>query len=164
VFEVGFSELVLIAIVALIVLGPERLPKAARMAGTFMRKARNSFESLKQEVERELEADELKKRFAEIQAMPAAIADSLNQPLQDAQEAMQNSIGDIANATANLVPNLSEQANSQSSDVELDARPALGASEQVLQTELGLSEPTPEAKTKISGAPAEHDNDSWKPL
>jgi Tat protein translocase TatB subunit len=50
-FEVGFSELLVIAVVALLVLGPERLPRAARMAGSFMRKARNSFEGLKAEVE-----------------------------------------------------------------------------------------------------------------
>lgn len=82
-FEVGFSELIVIAVVALIVLGPERLPKAARMAGTFMRKARQSFEGLKNEVERELAADELRKRLAEIQAAPAALAESIMQPLQD---------------------------------------------------------------------------------
>ena len=39
-FDVGFSELVLIALVALVVLGPERLPKAARLAGLWVRRAR----------------------------------------------------------------------------------------------------------------------------
>jgi sec-independent protein translocase protein TatB len=86
VFEVGFSELLVIAIVALVVLGPERLPKAARMAGTFMRKARQSFEGLKNEVERELAADELRKRLAEIQAAPAALAESIMQPLQETSD------------------------------------------------------------------------------
>lgn len=85
-FEVGFSELLVIAIVALVVLGPERLPKAARMAGTFMRKARQSFEGLKNEVERELAADELRKRLAEIQAAPAALAESIMQPLQETSD------------------------------------------------------------------------------
>ena len=85
-FEVGFSELLVIAIVALVVLGPERLPKAARMAGTFMRKARQSFEGLKNEVERELAADELRKRLAEIQAAPAALAESIMQPLLETSD------------------------------------------------------------------------------
>jgi sec-independent protein translocase protein TatB len=161
VFEVGFSELVLIAVVALIVLGPERLPKAARMAGTFMRKARNSFENLKQEVERELEADELKKRFAEIQAMPAAIADSLNQPLQAAHEAIQNSVDDIANATANLSPNPLDQANSGLA--ELTAQPTLDAPEQAPVDAAIEANPVQSAKSN-TGAPVEHDNDSWKPL
>ena len=39
-FDIGFSELVLIALVALVVLGPERLPKAARRAGLWVRRAR----------------------------------------------------------------------------------------------------------------------------
>ena len=53
-FDVGFSELVLIAVVALLVLGPERLPGAARTVGALLRKARHSFESVKAEVEREV--------------------------------------------------------------------------------------------------------------
>ncbi len=90
-FEVGFSEIAVIAVIALIVLGPERLPKAARMAGTFLRKARQSFESLKLEVERELEADELKKQFAHIAAAPAALANALQQPLAEAKAALVDS-------------------------------------------------------------------------
>jgi sec-independent protein translocase protein TatB len=157
VFEVGFSELVLIAIVALIVLGPERLPKAARMAGTFMRKARNSFESLKQEVERELEADELKKRFAEVQAMPAAIAESLNQPLQAAHDAFQSSADDIANATANLLPNAPDQL-----DTALPEPVALPTPETLEQASIDAA-PEKSAATKVSSAAIERD-DSWKPL
>lgn len=113
-FEVGFSELLVIAIVALIVLGPERLPKAARMAGTFMRKARQSFEGLKNEVERELAADELRKRLAEIQAAPAALAESIMQPLQDTTDQINQQLQaltqDVSKAEAEQVaePNPAE--------------------------------------------------------
>jgi sec-independent protein translocase protein TatB len=65
-FDVGFSELMLIGVIALVVLGPEKLPKAARIAGGFLRKARRSFESLKHEVERELEAEEIKRQLASV--------------------------------------------------------------------------------------------------
>jgi|GEM_PF-283116 len=91
-FEVGFSEIAVIAVIALIVLGPERLPKAARMAGTFLRKARQSFESLKSEVERELEADELKKQFAQIAAAPAALSNALQQPFAEAKTAIEHNV------------------------------------------------------------------------
>ena len=91
-FEVGFSEIAVIAVIALIVLGPERLPKAARMAGTFLRKARRSFESLKLEVERELEADELKKQFAQIAAAPAALSNALQQPFAEAKAALEHNV------------------------------------------------------------------------
>jgi sec-independent protein translocase protein TatB len=68
VFDIGFSELLLIAIVALVVLGPERLPKAARFAGLWVRRARNQWDSVKQELERELEAEELKRNLQSVQS------------------------------------------------------------------------------------------------
>jgi sec-independent protein translocase protein TatB len=60
-FDIGFSELLVIAVVALLVLGPERLPKAARFAGLWVRKARAQWYSVKSEFEREMAADELKR-------------------------------------------------------------------------------------------------------
>lgn len=60
-FDIGFGELILIGIVALIVLGPERLPKAARFAGLWVRRARAQWDSVKQELERELAAEDLKR-------------------------------------------------------------------------------------------------------
>ncbi|WP_039956845.1 Sec-independent protein translocase protein TatB, partial [Xanthomonas graminis] len=67
-FDIGFSELLLIAVVALVVLGPERLPKAARFAGLWVRRARAQWDSVKQELERELEAEELKRSLQDVQA------------------------------------------------------------------------------------------------
>jgi len=67
-FDIGFGELLLIAVVALVVLGPERLPKAARFAGLWVRRARAQWYSVKSELERELEAEELKRSMQETQA------------------------------------------------------------------------------------------------
>ena len=64
-FDIGFSELVLIAVVALIVLGPERLPRAARFAGLWVRRARAQWYSVRSEFEREMAADELKRSLQE---------------------------------------------------------------------------------------------------
>lgn len=66
-FDIGFTELVVIAIVALVVLGPERLPKAARFAGLWLRKARNQWDSVKGELEREIADEELKRSLREAQ-------------------------------------------------------------------------------------------------
>ena len=60
-FDIGFGELLLIAVVALVVLGPERLPKAARFAGLWVRKARAQWYSVKTELESELASEELKR-------------------------------------------------------------------------------------------------------
>lgn len=60
-FDIGFSELFLIAVVALVVLGPERLPKAARFAGLWVRRARAQWYSVKSELERELASEELQR-------------------------------------------------------------------------------------------------------
>lgn len=60
-FDIGFSELFLIAVVALVVLGPERLPKAARFAGLWVRRARAQWYSVKSELEREIASEELQR-------------------------------------------------------------------------------------------------------
>jgi sec-independent protein translocase protein TatB len=63
-FDVGFWELVLIAVVALLVIGPERLPRVARIAGLWMGRARRTLASVKAEIDRELKAEELKEILA----------------------------------------------------------------------------------------------------
>mgnify|MGYP003489734116 FL=1 len=60
-FDLGFVELLVIGVVALLVLGPERLPAAARTVGGLLRKARSSWNSLRGELEREFAAEELKR-------------------------------------------------------------------------------------------------------
>lgn len=59
-FDVGFQELILIGVVALLVVGPERLPKLARTAGLWLGRARRVLGSVKAEIDRELKADELR--------------------------------------------------------------------------------------------------------
>ena len=59
-FDVGFTEIMLIFVILLIVVGPERLPKLARTIGLWVGKARTIVSSVKSEVERELRVDELK--------------------------------------------------------------------------------------------------------
>src|SRR3546814_18901752 len=64
-FDIGFTELLVIAVVALLVLGPERLPKAARFAGLWVRRGRAQWASVRSELERELAADEPKRSLRE---------------------------------------------------------------------------------------------------
>jgi len=59
-FDVGFWELIMIGVVALVVVGPERLPRMARVAGLWLGRARRVLGSVKAEIDRELKADELR--------------------------------------------------------------------------------------------------------
>ncbi|MBJ6985178.1 Sec-independent protein translocase protein TatB [Luteimonas sp. MC1750] len=67
-FDLGFGELLMIALVALVVLGPERLPKAARFAGLWVRRARAQWYSVRSELERELAAEELKRNLDSVRS------------------------------------------------------------------------------------------------
>lgn len=60
-FDVGFWEILLILVLALVVIGPERLPGAARQAGFFVGKARRYIEGVRSEVESELDVNEFKR-------------------------------------------------------------------------------------------------------
>ncbi len=64
-FDIGFLELLVISVIALIVLGPERLPKAARTVGLWVGKAKQSFNSVKVEIDRELKAQEIQQQLNE---------------------------------------------------------------------------------------------------
>jgi len=85
-FDIGFSELVVIALVALVVLGPERLPKAARFAGLWVRRARAHWYAVKSELEQELAADELRRS------------------LRETREALQEARGALADARSDALP------------------------------------------------------------
>lgn len=71
-FDVSFGELVLIGIVALLVIGPERLPKVARAAGLWAGRARRFVATVKADIEQEIKAEELRQLMAE-QAKSAGI-------------------------------------------------------------------------------------------
>ncbi len=64
-FDLSFAELALAAVVALLVLGPERLPAAARTAGALLRRIRNSWQGVRSEIERELAAEDIKRSIKE---------------------------------------------------------------------------------------------------
>ncbi|ROU08903.1 Sec-independent protein translocase protein TatB [Lysobacter enzymogenes] len=90
-FDIGFSEVFVIAIVALIVLGPERLPKAARFAGLWVRRARAQWYSVKSELERELADEELKRSLRQAQDELR----SAQQQLRDGDRALRDGVDDL---------------------------------------------------------------------
>ncbi len=63
-FDIGFFELVVVGVVALLVVGPERLPRLARTAGLWLGRARRTLATVKAEIDNELKAEELKEILA----------------------------------------------------------------------------------------------------
>ena len=78
-FDMGFTEMMLIGIVALIVIGPERLPGVARTAGKYFGRLKRFMTSVKADVEQELRADELRQILADQQRELDTLKDSINE-------------------------------------------------------------------------------------
>lgn len=87
-FDFSFGEMLVVALVALIVLGPERLPKAARFAGLWVRKARAQWHAVKNELEQELANEDLRRSLDETRkALEQSRSETLD-AVSDAQGAL----------------------------------------------------------------------------
>ncbi len=78
-FDIGFSELFVIGIVALIVIGPERLPKVARTAGHLFGRMQRYVNDVKADINREMELDELRKMKTQFESAARDVEQSVNQ-------------------------------------------------------------------------------------
>lgn len=67
-FDIGFTEMLLVGLVALLAFGPERLPKVARETAYWVRKARRTLASVRAEIEQEMELQELKQSMQELKS------------------------------------------------------------------------------------------------
>lgn len=88
-FDIGFSELLVIAVVALIVIGPERLPKVARTAGHLLGRLQRYVGDVKADINREMQLEELKKLQAEVQES----ARTLERSVSDEMRAVESAVG-----------------------------------------------------------------------
>lgn len=86
--EISFGKLLLLALVALIVLGPERLPHAARTAGALLRRVRNGWDSVRTEVEREIQAEEIRRTLRETAEQARSAHDSVRDDLRNTGDEM----------------------------------------------------------------------------
>ena len=98
--ELSFSKLLLLAVIALVVLGPEKLPKAARMAGAMLRRLRLGWESVRGEVERELEIEEIRRAAKEAADRADAMRKTADTEIHAAHASVNRTIAEVAN-TAN---------------------------------------------------------------
>jgi sec-independent protein translocase protein TatB len=83
--DIGLTKIALIGVVALVVIGPEKLPKVARMAGSLFGRAQRYISEVKAEVSREIELDELRKMKTDVQEAAADVQQTISKNLAETQ-------------------------------------------------------------------------------
>ena len=83
-FDIGFTELLAVAVIALIVVGPERLPSAVRTVGMWVGRIRRTLGSVQREITEELRVDEMRRAAKEQQSRLESQVDGLQKPFSDA--------------------------------------------------------------------------------
>ena len=116
-FDIGFSEILLIAVVALLVLGPERLPKAARFTGLWVRRARSQWDSVKTEFERALAAEDLKRSIDSARAQAREIAGQLG----SVEQALAAAPAAAVASSTDALPSSTAEPVTLAADVDADA-------------------------------------------
>ena len=89
-FDIGFSEIVVIAVVALIVIGPERLPKTARMLGHLFGRLQRYVNEVKADINREMELDELRRLKQEVKSAATDFERSVQSVASDFHSSVRN--------------------------------------------------------------------------
>jgi len=119
-FDIGFPELLLAAIVALLVLGPERLPQALRTLGLWLGRMRRSFTAVKTEIEREIGMDEIRRQLHN-----EAVLDELKRIERDVRATVGEAAGRSDHSPASAGP--------------ADAEPAGGQLAQATELQMGVA-------------------------
>jgi len=113
-FDIGFSELLVIGIVALVVIGPERLPKVARTLGHLLGRAQRYVNDVKSDINREIQLDELKKLQTQVTDSARALEDSVRKEYETARSVIeapaQAAVADLE-ATAKLATDTVQPVN-----------------------------------------------------
>ncbi len=106
-FDVGFFELLLVGVVALLVIGPERLPKVARTAGMWIGRGRSMLQSVKADIEQELRAEELKRILKE---------QAGSNPVHEILEQGRSSLEEVKSETESVVRQAADTGESKKQD------------------------------------------------
>jgi sec-independent protein translocase protein TatB len=97
-FDIGFSELLIIGVIALIVIGPERLPKVARLAGQWLGRLNRYVSQVKQEIDRDMRLEELRKMQQDMKESAQKYELMANETAHRVQEEVTEEAGQISKA------------------------------------------------------------------
>ncbi len=150
-FDIGFPELLLVSLIALLVIGPKRLPETVRTIMLWLGRLRRSFANIKMEIEQEIGAEEIRKQLHD-----ETIMKELEESRQQVEEAIQkttSTISDIKQTVANPISNPSNQTElTQTEPTQTEPT----------QTELTQIEPTQTEPNQTEPNQTENKNDGPK--
>ncbi|MEM7220327.1 MAG: Sec-independent protein translocase protein TatB [Pseudomonadota bacterium] len=109
-FEIGFPELLIISVVTLLVLGPERLPEALRTTGLWFGRMRRSFNAVKNEIDREIGMDEVRRQLH-------------NEAIMEEMERLKNDVNSIGDDARDYANSTNSQLEQIEGDITTEAEP-----------------------------------------
>ena len=95
VFDISFTELMLIGVVALVVIGPERLPKVARTVGHLLGRAQRYVNDVKGDIQREVELDELRKMKEDMESAARSMQSSMQETQTELERNLRSPVDDM---------------------------------------------------------------------
>lgn len=122
-FDISFSEIVIIATAALIVLGPERLPKVARTLGHLFGRAQRYVNEVKNDIQREMELEELKKWKTSIEEAGRMVENDVRTEVSKFQEEMEGEVKSEPAPAPTRLPGLGKEAGPLDSSSPSDGHP-----------------------------------------
>lgn len=109
-FDFGFSELVVIAVVALVVIGPERLPTVARTIGALLGRLNRYVADVKSDVEREMRLEDMKKLRAEVEQQAMGFEQSVVKELEATRTAVEQPVAEAQQSLAEVMQETGQSA------------------------------------------------------
>ena|SRR5690606_15827618 len=143
-FDVSFTELMVIGVIALIVIGPERLPKVARTVGHLLGRAQRYVNDVKGDIKREIELDELRKFKSEMDDAASSVRTSL----RDTENSLRTNLNETARETTQSISDLKKAVEAPADSTTADAAAPDAAQPVTADTA------APDASTTASPAPA----------
>lgn len=108
-FDIGFFEICLISVIALLVIGPEKLPKVARTTGLWLGKFRGMVRTVKYDIDEQIRMDELKQSLEKVKKEAVPISD-------DFKETFDNMQSTLSEAEADIKKNIEPESNDDTND------------------------------------------------
>ncbi|HRP95383.1 MAG TPA: Sec-independent protein translocase protein TatB [Rhodocyclaceae bacterium] len=157
-FDFGFSELLLIAVVALIVVGPERLPKVARTAGHLLGRLQRYVSDVKSDISREMQLEDLKKLQQQVEQQARELEGSMRSQMRSVEADLGKTAGEIKQdlSLADDRTRLQQGLGEASSDVQAPCTAAPEGGAAAADAQRAAAAPPPERdRAAANKGPAE---------